>query len=221
MSAISAVWVRASGMSLDPLRVDLESALPAFGSDRRSSVSSGGVALSYCGGHNALPEDRFDQQPLWSHDGSACLVADVRLDNRADLARELQLTKPEELADAAILLEAWLRWGSTCLDHLTGAFAFAVWTPSRQELFAARDHTGERPLFYTRSYEFFALSSTTRGLLALPGVSRNFNEAHLAEWLTGSRIAPALSFNISRLCLRAISSKSPLTGLSANSTGIH
>jgi asparagine synthase (glutamine-hydrolysing) len=130
-----------------------------------------------------LPEDRFDRQPLWSSDNSACLVADVRLDNRAELARALNLVHPEELADSDFLMGAWLRWGPSCLDHIVGGFAFAVWIPGRQELFAARDHVGERPLFYYRGKALFALASMPKGLLALPGLSRGFDERRLTDWL--------------------------------------
>jgi asparagine synthase (glutamine-hydrolysing) len=140
-------------------------------------ISLGGTLSSF------LPEDRFDRQPLWSPDRSACLVADVRLDNRAELAHTLNLVHPEELADSAFLLAAWLRWGPSCLDHIVGGFAFAVWTPGRQELFAARDHVGERPLFYHRGRGLFALASMPKGLLALPGLARGFDEKRLADWL--------------------------------------
>ena len=130
-----------------------------------------------------LPEDTFDRQPLWNADHSACLVADVRLDNRADLARDLALEHPEELADSAILLAAWTRWGETCLDHILGGFAFAVWQPRRQTLFAARDHTGERPLFYHRGQDFAAIASMPKGLLAIPCVYRGFNAQRVVDAL--------------------------------------
>ena len=130
-----------------------------------------------------LPEDRFDRQPVWSADGTACLVADVRLDNREDLVRELGLPHPEELADSTILMQAWMRWDAACLDHIIGGFAFAVWTPAKRELFAARDHTGERPLFYHRSRNFFALASMPKGLLAVPGVFSGFNQQRMVDSL--------------------------------------
>src|ERR1019366_5718876 len=120
---------------------------------------------------------------LWTADRSCCLVADIRLDNRAELARELNLVHPEELADSVFLLAAWTRWGAACLDRLAGGFAFAIWTPARRELFAARDHVGERPLFYHRSPGLFALASMPKGLLALPGLARGFHEPCIAEWL--------------------------------------
>ena len=130
-----------------------------------------------------LPEDPFDQQPLWNRDRSACLVADVRLDNRADLIRDLDLKHPEELADSTILFAAWNRWGEACLDHILGGFAFIVWLPGPKRLFAARDHVGERPLFYHRSKTFTALASMPKGLLAIPGVYNGFNSQRVIDTL--------------------------------------
>jgi asparagine synthase (glutamine-hydrolysing) len=182
MSAISLVWNTADAPSVGEFHAAMLSAQEQYGPDRRVSWSDHRIAL---GGNLSctLPEDRFDLQPLWSADRSACLIADVRLDNRADLVRELGLTGPEELSDSSFLMTAWLRWGTACLDHIIGGFAFAVWVPSRQEVFAARDHTGERPLFYHRGKDMFALASMQKGLLALPSLRHTIKESYTAGWL--------------------------------------
>ena len=132
---------------------------------------------------HVLPEDPLDQQPIWNQDHTACLVADVRLDNRTDLARDLALKHPEELADSAILFAAWNRWGEACLDHIIGGFAFAVWLPKQQTIFAARDHVGEKGLFYHQAKDFVAIASMPKGLLALPGVYQGFDEQRLVDCL--------------------------------------
>ena len=113
------------------------STLEPYGRDHKCSWDNQRIALGANLSHS-FPEDQFDQQPLWSQDRSVCIVADVRLDNRADLTRQLDLVHPETLSDSSILLTAWLRWGDSCLDHLLGAFAFAIWAPGRGQLFAAR-----------------------------------------------------------------------------------
>jgi len=156
-------------------------ALAPYGPD--GAVAAGDDRIAFgINFFSSLPENKFDRQPLWSSDRSCCLVADVRLDNRADLARELSLAHPEELADSDFLLHAWERWGAACLDHLIGGFAFAVWTPAKNEVFAARDHAGERPLFFHRSGDFFALASMYKGLLALP-ISRELRESKAIDWI--------------------------------------
>jgi asparagine synthase (glutamine-hydrolysing) len=180
MSSICALWHQSGQPATRALLERMQDAQEMYGPDRRFAWSDERMAL---GGNlmHLLPEDVFDAQPLWSPDRSFCLVGDVRLDNRAELIRVLGLTAPEMMADSAILLEAWRKWGSACVEHIYGGFAFAVWTPARQELFAARDHVGERPLFFHRGAGFFALASMPKGLLALPGVFRGFDERRVAD----------------------------------------
>ncbi len=182
MSAISAIWTKADEPSPRLFHQAMLSALEPYGRHRKCSWDDRRIALG-ANLSSSFLEDRFDQQPLWSQDRSVCLVADVRLDNRADLARLLDLVHPEALSDSFFLLAAWQRWGESCLDYLLGAFAFAVWTPARQQLFAARDHAGERPLFYHHSDNLFALASMAQGLLVLPGLRRGFQQSRVVEWL--------------------------------------
>ena len=164
----------------------------SYGQDRSFGGAADHFALGGCLLH-LLPEDRFDRQPLWAPDRSCCLVADVRLDNRADLTRDLNLTQPDSLADSAILLEAWLRWGSACLDHIVGGFAFAVWTPARHEIFAARDHTGERPLLYHHTQDRLTVASMPAGLRAV-GLATDPDELRIADWMALTNPDQSASF---------------------------
>jgi asparagine synthase (glutamine-hydrolysing) len=88
------------------------------------------------------------------------------------------------MADSDVLLAAWLHWREQCVDHLSGAFSFAVWNHEQQYLFLARDHTGERPLFYTSTANCFAFASMPKGLLALPFVEGELDEDYIARYLT-------------------------------------
>ena len=92
------------------------------------------------------------------------------------------------------MLAAWLRWGEGTLHQIVGAFAFAVWTPETKTLFLARDHTGERPLFYTETPNFFAFASMPKGLVCLPGVSRGLNQQRLIDALALAIPQPGASF---------------------------
>jgi asparagine synthase (glutamine-hydrolysing) len=181
MSFISVCWNRGGDPPARLLQESMLAAQSGFGSGdsfrwNDEQISLGGARSSF------LPEDKFDKQPLRSSDGRSHLVADVRLDNREELARTLNLNHPEELADSDFLLAAWVRWGAACLDYIVGGFAFAVWTPARQELFAARDHAGERPLFYHCGKGLVAAASMPKGLLALPGW-RGFDQTRLVDCL--------------------------------------
>jgi len=132
-----------------------------------------------------LPEDAFDRQPFTGGDGRFVLVADIRLDNRGELVRELRISpsQAEGLADAAILLRAWERWAEASFDHLLGDYAFALWDTSERRLILARDPMSARPLHYHRGENFFAFASMAKGLHALPEIPYAADEVRAAEFL--------------------------------------
>ena len=119
-----------------------------------------------------LPEDRFDSGPCRSKDGQRVLVADVRLDNREELATELSIASStlRVTPDAELLMRALERWGEDAVRRLVGDFAFAFWDQQTRRLLLARDFMGQRPLHYHRNKEFFAFASMPKGLHALGDV---------------------------------------------------
>jgi asparagine synthase (glutamine-hydrolysing) len=133
--------------------------------------------------YRLLPEDIHDTQPLTG--GRFVLVADVRLDNREDLqsALGIEAGAARGMADSAILLAAWERWGEAALDRLVGDYAFALWDAKEQSLTLVRDPLGGRPLHYHRSRNFFAFASMPKGLHVLAEVPRAPDEARVADYL--------------------------------------
>ncbi|MBA2466137.1 MAG: asparagine synthetase B [Sphingomonas sp.] len=119
-----------------------------------------------------LPEDQRDLRPQLGGDGTLVLVADVRLDNRDELAAALGLTAPvlRPMPDVVVLMRALEAWGEDAIARLVGDFAFALWDARRRRLLLARDYLGQRPLHYHRGRDFFAFASMPKGLHALPDV---------------------------------------------------
>jgi len=132
-----------------------------------------------------LPEDVHDRQPLAGGDGRFVLVADLRLDNRDELARDLGIPAPDAArhSDADLLLAAWERWEDRVFEHLLGDYAFAVWDGRERRLVLARDPLGARPLHFHRGAGFFAFASMPKGLHALPDIPHGPDEVRMAEFL--------------------------------------
>ena len=130
-----------------------------------------------------LPEDIHDRQPLQTRDGRLTLVADIRMDNRNELAGALGLSDGEVrgFSDAAVLLACLDRWGEGALDRVVGDFAFVLWDAYARTLTLARDFSGKRPLHFHRGRDFFAFSSMPKGLHALSEIPRAPDEQAAAE----------------------------------------
>jgi asparagine synthase (glutamine-hydrolysing) len=184
MTALAGLWRLDGRLDAAEGCARMLKAQEIYGPDAGGQWSKGQVSL----GRRLmrlLPEDVFDRQPLVGGGGRFILVADLRLDNRDELADTLQIpaATATTLSDAAILLAAIERWEDACLEHLIGDYAFAVWDSKRQRLLLARDPLGFRPLYYHRGNGFFAFASMPKGLHALPEVPYAPDEEKIAEFL--------------------------------------
>ncbi len=182
MSAICGIFHRdGAPASIDALMPTL-TALAHYGDRPPRTWSEGGVALGHV--MNALtPQDALTPQPVTR--GAYTIVADARLDNRADLFAALDVPSVlhADTSDAALILMAYARWGEACPQHLIGDFAFALWDADARRLLLGRDPIGARPLFYCLTPKRFAFASELSVLLDMPGVERRINEDEIARLL--------------------------------------
>ena len=182
MSGICGI-ISLDGAPVAPHDLDRQMAQLAHrGPDKVRAWSSGAACL----GHllmRVTREDAFDAQPL--SENGLTLVADVRLDNREELATLLSIDAAAlaALPDSAMLLAAFKKWGADCVERLLGDFAFAVWDAGAKTLTLARDHMGQRPIFYHQQPGFFAFATEIKGLWALPQVPRVLLEEACARRL--------------------------------------
>ncbi|MES2116734.1 MAG: XrtA/PEP-CTERM system amidotransferase [Pseudomonadota bacterium] len=114
-------------------------------------------------------------QPMYNEDHSVVLVYNGEIYNFRALMRELQQYGHifRTHCDTEVIAHAWEQWGSRCVDHLRGMFAFALWDRNEQTLFLARDRLGVKPLYYARlDNGQLAFASELKALLLHPAMPR-------------------------------------------------
>jgi asparagine synthase (glutamine-hydrolysing) len=151
----------------------------AYGTGVESAVGFGHALRA---GTSDTPQE---PQPL-TLDGRAWIVADARLDGRADLIARLRAHERRGVdgaSDAALILHAYHVWHDSCVEHLRGDFAFAIWDHSARRLFAARDHFGVKPLYYSQCDDGIVLATTLRALRMHPQVSDRLDDSAIADFL--------------------------------------
>lgn len=124
---------------LQKMVASLSSELAPSTHDVRCAGPAGLAILDFARSPRPRPEGVVEQRR------GAFLAADVRLDEAADLQRELG-TGP--VGDAALLAASLARWEREAPARLLGDFAFASWDPRANELLLGRDIAGVRPLVY-------------------------------------------------------------------------
>jgi asparagine synthase (glutamine-hydrolysing) len=160
----------------------MRDAISYWNPDELGEWTEGPVAL----GHAMLwntPESHYEHLPLQTE--SYVLTMDARIDNREELAKELDLpNRPiEEIGDSEFILAAYTKWGEECPKYLLGDFAFAIWDEKKQQLFCARDPFGIKLFHYYRDKNLFIFSNDIQGILSHPNVPKLYDEKCIALFL--------------------------------------
>jgi asparagine synthase (glutamine-hydrolysing) len=124
-------------------------------------------------------------QPMTNEDSTVWVVFNGEIYNFSDLREELAGRGHtfQTRSDTEVIVHGWEEWGEQCVEKLRGMFAFVVWDARRRVLFGARDRVGIKPFYYYQDDELFAFSSEIKGLLEVPGISRDVDPAAIGEFL--------------------------------------
>jgi asparagine synthase (glutamine-hydrolysing) len=134
------------------------------------------------------------RQPMRNQDGSLWIVFNGEIYNY----QELQQSLKEKYAfatnsDTEVILHLYAEQGPQCVKHLRGMFAFAIWDDKEQSLFLARDHLGQKPLYYVHQGRRLAFASEIKALLTDDPSLREMDPQALHQYLTLRVIAPPRS----------------------------
>lgn len=127
------------------------------------------------------------QQPIYNEDGSKLIVFNGEIYNYRELRRDLEARGYpfKTNSDTETILHAFEEYGTDCVRHLRGMFAFAIWDKKAESLFIARDRVGKKPLFYSHtSAGNFVFGSELKTLLTHGEISRDIDDAALDAYLT-------------------------------------
>ncbi len=116
-------------------------------------------------------------QPMASRDKSLWITFNGEIYNFRELRKDLisrgYSFKSE--CDTEVIIYLYQEYGESCLDHLRGMFAFAIWDKKKSMLFLARDSIGKKPLFYYFDGAVFIFASEIKSILEDPTVGKELN----------------------------------------------
>lgn len=151
MSAIVAIYDRCGNPAASEQGSAMMRKLARFPADDERTWTRPGVFLG-CRARWITPESVGESNPLHDPERGLAVVADAILDNREELCDALGIGagRRRTLTDPELLLLAYDAWGVRMAERLVGDFAFAIWDERGRKLYAARDFSGTRTLYFTR-----------------------------------------------------------------------
>jgi asparagine synthase (glutamine-hydrolysing) len=94
-------------------------------------------------------------------------------------------------SDTEVILKAYHRWGSGCVERFLGMFAFVVAERDSGRLVMARDRLGIKPLYVARTPARLRFSSTLPALVAAGDLDTSIDPVALHHYMTFHSVVPA------------------------------
>ena len=135
-------------------------------------------------------------QPMSNEDGTVVVVFNGELYNFPSLHDEV-VSKGHRFktrCDTEALVHLYEEYGEGMVARLRGMFAFAIWDRTRRRLLVARDHFGQKPLFYTERAGQLTFASEIKALLADDPSLAELSPFALDQYLTMRFVQPPETF---------------------------
>ncbi|HEX2138713.1 MAG TPA: asparagine synthase (glutamine-hydrolyzing) [Woeseiaceae bacterium] len=132
------------------------------------------------------------RQPISNERGDCHVVCNGEIYNWKELRAQLEARghRFKTASDTEVILHLYEDYGTGCLQHLRGMFAFAIWDSREKRLFAARDHLGQKPFFYTHRRGSLMFASEIKALTAVDDGLRKVSPQALDQYLALRIVCP-------------------------------
>lgn len=131
-------------------------------------------------------------QPIWNEDHTICAFFNGEIYNYLELGEELRRSGHcfRTRSDTEVLVHLYEEYGEQMTRFLRGMFTFCIFDRRSGSLFLARDHFGQKPLYFTRSGDRFAFASELKALLVLSWVDREVDDEAFLDFVAWLSLPP-------------------------------
>ena len=145
-----------------------------------------------CFGHRRLAIldlSELGHQPMQIGDYVICYNGEVY--NYVELRTELEAEGVffKSHTDTEVILQAYIHWGEESINKLNGMWAFAIYDPTKQEVFCSRDRFGIKPFYYAELGNRFYFASEIKAFLQIDGWESTLNESRAYDFLSKSLVS--------------------------------
>ena len=185
MCGIAALFSRGKPLSTQSL-VQATQALHHRGPDSRGTWVSPDHRVGLGHARLSIIDLTTGDQPIANENHSIRIIVNGEFYDFERQRHELEQRghKFRTKSDSEVALHLYEDFGTNCLEHLRGEFAFILWDERNQMLMAARDRFGIKPLHYAIHDGTLYLASEVKALFAA-GVPAAWDHEYFYQHATG------------------------------------
>ncbi|MBW4567142.1 MAG: asparagine synthase (glutamine-hydrolyzing) [Tolypothrix carrinoi HA7290-LM1] len=125
--------------------------------------------------------NRQADMPMRKDKNGLLLVFNGEIYNFEQLKAKLNNQKFTTGSDSEVILAAYEKWGTACLEHFEGMFAFCIYDRRDNTFFLAVDPAGQKPLFYLIERDVIIFSSEINPIIWNRRYCKSLNYQAIAE----------------------------------------
>ena len=184
--------------------------------DKNDNIVKDNV-LMVCGHQFITEESENEILPFLDDSNNLVITADVILDNRDEIIEDLNITN-DKITDSQLILLMYKKYKEDCVNRLLGNYSFVIYDFNNNNIFAVKDSTGSRSLYYHFKNNIFYFSTSIEPIKAvIKNVS--LNEKWICDFLTLKGMGNTVE--IEETIYNEILQINPATYIKVNNQGIH
>ncbi|MCM1174309.1 MAG: asparagine synthase (glutamine-hydrolyzing) [Blautia sp.] len=122
-------------------------------------------------------------QPMHSADRRVTVVYNGEIYNFQELKGELAGYPFRSNCDTEVIIAAYLKWGTECVQRFNGMFAIALYDRAEDSVYLFRDRIGKKPLYYWKQEDGIVFASELKPIMAYPGFPKKIRHEALSRYL--------------------------------------
>lgn len=124
-------------------------------------------------------------QPMCDPQSKIWLTYNGEIYNYLEIKKELEASGHlfYSNSDSEVLIAAYQKWGTRCVERFNGMWAFCLYDSEKQICFASRDRLGVKPFYFVQNDHVFAFASEQKALIRSGILRAKANAAAVAGYL--------------------------------------
>ena len=168
------------------------------GPDEQNFFTSSNNLVSFGNNRLSVIDKENGKQPMVSNNKRYTAVFNGCIYNFKEIKKHL-ITKNIKFytnSDTEVLVNSYEYFGIKSFNYFDGMWAVAIYDNEKNDVILSRDYVGQKPLYYSKTEQYYIFSSQLNGILVDKNVKLNLSNENIKKYFGYSHVpAPKTIFD--------------------------